>query len=197
MSRCQKQNNPPYFELTASPLSAEILWVSELLPGLLETREAVQLHLELASGPQPVSDTVMTSHMTQQASSLLTWLAAHWCPLFPAQSWFCHLSQISHPWVPWQFDTITTLFLHLPLWKRKPTSKETLSLFEMPSSSHYVPCLFDIYIWKKAHVSSKIRQQLSLHRKNLITLLLQSRHLYVQFMVNFAYFSGPSLASFV
>ena len=125
MSMCQKQNNPPYFELTASPLSAEILWVSELLPGLLETREAVQLHLELASGPQPVSDTVMTSHMTQQASSLLTWLAAHWCPLPPAQSWFCHLSQISHPWVPWQFDTITTLFLHLPLWKRKPTSKET------------------------------------------------------------------------
>ena len=192
MSMCQKQNNPPYFELTASPLSAEILWVSELLPGLLETREAVQLHLELASGPQPVSDTVIWHSKHHHSSPgwrrtdvpfLQHSLDFVICPRSLIHEFHDNLIQLLPCFFTFHFESES------PLLKRL--------LFEMPSSSHYVPCLFDIYIWKKAHVSSKIRQQLSLHRKNLITLLLQSRHLYVQFMVNFAYFSGPSLASFV
>ena len=53
VSKCREHRIlHPYLKVAAAPLTAEVAGVGDLRPGLLEAIEAVQLHSDLARGPQ-------------------------------------------------------------------------------------------------------------------------------------------------
>ena len=87
MSKCQGHTIPrPYLEVTALPLLAEVLGVCDLLAGLLEPREAVQLQAELTCGPQSANRLDIKVCVVDRIIRVITWRVADWCPLHAVQS---------------------------------------------------------------------------------------------------------------
>ena len=81
MSKCQGHRIPrPYLEVTALALLAEVLGVCDLLAGLLEPRQAVQLQGELTCGPQPANQMVIIC-VVDRRIRVITWRAEDLCPL--------------------------------------------------------------------------------------------------------------------
>ena len=142
MSKCQAHTIPrPYLEVTALPLLAEVLGVCNLLAGVLEPREAVQLQADLTCGPQS-ANRILTINVYGQdnksdhlAGGRLVSPSCRTVLTAPCSSELPALISIT------KFDNLN---FTRSLWRETCTSPSCLGTHIHIISC--VLCLFDIYI---------------------------------------------------